>query len=114
MSEHNIEKLVEDTIQSFDGAKRAEPKPFLFTRVIRAINSRGVVQNTWMRIGTFISKPAIAAAGLFLIIFLNTAILVISKKNTDGMNVQLVHPSSRDEFAINTTTIYDIENPDPQ
>ncbi|MBC7535536.1 MAG: hypothetical protein H7258_07590 [Ferruginibacter sp.] len=111
MTGHNIEKLVEDTINSLEAATRAEPKPFLLTRVTASINNQLDAGNAWTRMGAFISRPGIAAAGLMMILLLNTTIFLISTGNSDEAVVTTLNLTARDEFA--TTTIYDIENTEP-
>jgi hypothetical protein len=114
MQKKNIEKLVEETLQSFEAAKRAVPKPFLLTRVMAAIEKNASEKNGWSRASAFISKPAVAAAAIAFIIFINMGILFL-KKNDPGkipgtQNSTLV----TDDFAINAANIYDIENLESQ
>lgn len=112
MRERSIEKLVDNTIGSFDAAKRAEPKPFLFTRVMAAINNQSSMQNTWTRCAAFISKPGIAISGLLLIMLVNITIVLISKNNNEKPGFVQNSINNKDEFAINAGAIYDIENPE--
>lgn len=109
MQHRNIDKLTEDTLQSFDGMKRAEPKPFLFTRVMASVNNGFSTTNNWTRIAAFISKPRIAIAGMLTLLLLNVAIYFMSKRETGFVqNNMLV----KDEFVTNTATIYDSDNLD--
>lgn len=112
MDKQRIEKLVDDTIESFDRAKRAEPKPFLLTRVMAAINSQSPGQNIWTKAAAFISRPGIAIAGLLLIIFVNTAILITNKSDSEQSGAVQNNFTTKDDFAINANTIYYIENPE--
>ncbi len=112
MRKNNIEKIIADTIESLDGAKRAEPKPFLLTRVMAAINSRPATQNIWLRTAAFISKPGIAVAAILVILTLNISIFVINKNDTEITGAVQNNTILKDEFAINAGTIYDIENPE--
>jgi hypothetical protein len=112
MRERDIEKLIDDTMQSMDGAKRAEPVPFLFTRVMASVNNSSFVSNTWTKAAAFISKPGIAIAGLLLLMFLNIAIFFLSKNNTDATGLVQNNSIVKDEFATNAATIYDPENPE--
>lgn len=114
MPKRSIENLVNETIESLDGAKRAEPKPFLLTCVMASINNRVSVQNSWTKLGIFISRPGIAITGLLLVMLLNVTIFFTSKSNTDRSNIGQNNAAAKDEFAINAGTIYDIENPEQQ
>src|SRR5882757_3608935 len=110
MRERDIEKLIDDTMQSMDGAKRAEPKPFLLTRVMASINNRSSISNIWTKAAAFISKPGIAIAGLLLVMFLNVAIFFFSKNSNDTAGMIQNNSIVKDEFATNAVTIYDPEN----
>jgi len=110
MQKRSIEKLVEETLDSLEGAKRAEAKPFLLTRVLAKINSGEETANAWTRISVFLSKPAVALAGLLLIILINAAIIFSNTK--DNENIQNIN-SSKDEFAVNVLSIYESENQEP-
>ena len=63
-----IEQEIEQTLQSLDGAKRAEANPFLFTRIQARMDKKA---NGWERTFSFISKPAIALAIVVLVMAVN-------------------------------------------
>jgi len=67
-SKEKIQQEIEQTLQSLDGARRAEANPFLFTR-IKARMSRKA--NVWERTFSFISRPAIAVAIVVLVMAVN-------------------------------------------
>lgn len=112
MRKRSFEKLVDETFESFDSVKRAEPKAFLLTRVMASVNGRQAGQNIWTKAAAFISRPGIAIAGLLLIVLVNTTIVVISKNNRDQKVLVQSNFAAKDEFAINAAAIYDIENPE--
>jgi hypothetical protein len=66
--QEKIQQEIERTLQSLDGAKRAEANPFLFTRIKARMNKK---TNGWERTFSFISKPIIAVAVLVLIMAVN-------------------------------------------
>jgi hypothetical protein len=111
MQKKSIEKLVEETINSFDGAERSGPKPFLFTRIYARMQNQADPQNIWTRAGSFLSSPRVALAGLLLILTLNATIII---KNTNEENSIVQNTTvAKDEFAINVISIYDTENQEP-
>ena len=113
MQQRNIEKLVDQTINSFDGAERATPKPFLLTRVMAAINERNTGKNPWALAGAFLSRPGIAVAGLACILFVNISVFVLSKNSKKPLSV----PNNSvivDDFAANAANMYDLENLEAQ
>ena len=111
MKKNSIEKLVEETINSFDGAERATAKPFLLTRINARMQNQPGAQNIWAKAGALLGTPRVALAGLLLILALN-ATIIIKNTNTDNTIVQNT-TVAKDEFAINVISIYDIENQEP-
>jgi len=110
MQDRSIEKLVEQTIDSFDGTKRAEAKPFLLTRIFARMQNRSP-QNIWTKAGSLLSTPRVALAGLLVIILINATIIM--QYMGSGSNTAQNTATVKDEFAINMISIYDIENQEP-
>ncbi len=111
MQKKSIEKLVEATINSFDGAERAAAKPFLLTRIYARMQNQADTQNIWTSTGSFLSSPRVALAGLLLILALNATIII---RNTNEENSIVQNTTAvKDEFAINVISIYDTENQEP-
>ena len=111
MKKKDIEKLVEETMNSFDGSSKAEPKPFLLTRINSRLQTESDKKNIWTKLGSILSTPAVAFASLAAIIILNVAIIMqtpVPENNT----TQTTTPA-KDEFAINVISIYDFENQEP-
>jgi hypothetical protein len=108
MMEKNIDRLVDETLNSFDGIERATPRPFLLTRVLAAMQNREA-PSFWTKAGALLSKPAIAFTAVLLILFINGAILVnnLGSQKTKGQTTGI----ARDEFAVAGITMYDLENP---
>ena len=66
-AQEKMQQEIDRTLQSLEGAKRAEANPFLFTR----IQARMKKTNGWDRTFSFISRPAIAVAILLLVMAVN-------------------------------------------
>ena len=108
-----IEQLVEETISSLDGTRRAEAKPFLLTRVLARMRAEeAVTDNIWTKAGAFLSRPGVAMAGLLLVVLVNAAIIISNMNEGTNAVVQQLS-TSKDEFAINVISIYDTENMEP-
>ena len=110
MQQQHIEKLIQETMDSFDGAERATTKPYLLTRILAGMKNQPDTQNAWTKMAAIISKPGIALTGLLLILLLNAAIIF---GNTGNENPVQNLNTSKDEFAINVISIYDNENQEP-
>ena len=80
---HNIEKQIEDTLNSINGIERATPAPYLLTRINQ---QRNKVDTSWLESLTrFLTKPAIAVLVLFFIIMIN--VLIITSGNENSIDV---------------------------
>ena len=79
----DIEKRVEETLNSFDGIQRAEPQPWLFSRVKGRLMQEE--KTAWGAIGSFLARPAIAIAGLCFILILNGFLLFNQEKESSSV-----------------------------
>jgi hypothetical protein len=109
--QENVDKLIEDALNSVEGIVRAEPKPFLLTR-INARMRKGT-ESAWEKAGWFIGRPAVAFTGLCTILFINVMVVMFNKSSTPAAVTELVAQTPADEFSYTVATIYDIENPQP-
>ena len=92
--QENINKMIEEAMSSVDDAQRAEPRPFLLTR-INARMYKGT-ESFWEKAGWFISRPAVAFTGLCMIVLLNVMVVMFNK-TSDSATVaeQGARPSRR-------------------
>ena len=104
-----IEKRVEDALNSLDGIQRAEPQPWLYSRVKGRL-SKEEEKTGWEVISSFLSKPAVAIAGLFLILGLN-GVLVYHQQSGSSVNaIQTELQPSDSESLIASSSSFDYEN----
>jgi hypothetical protein len=106
----NINKLIDEALSSLDGAERATPKPYLFTRLNARMQKEP--ENSWDNVLKFISRPAIALAGLCLVITINAMVVSsnYSGQTTTTADEQYV---SADEYNTSVAVLSDIENIEP-
>jgi hypothetical protein len=78
----DIEKRAEETLNSFDGIQRAEPQPWLFSRVKGRLMQEE--KTGWGMVGSFLSRPVIAIAGLCIILMLNGFLLFNQEKESSS------------------------------
>lgn len=78
-----MNKRIEQALNSLDGAQRAEPQPWLYARVMKKL-SLDDDKTVWGSIGSFLSRPAVAIAGLCLILILNGFLLFKEDGETDN------------------------------
>jgi len=110
MNTKKIARLVNETIDSMDGAERAEPAPYLLTR----INAKMGMQqpSAWERVGAFLSRPGVAFGLAIFLVIIN---LVIHGYG-DTFNSAAIQGSqvSADEYSMNgSSAIFDLENIQP-
>jgi hypothetical protein len=110
MNKHlDIEKRVNGALESLDGIRRAEPRPFFYTRLKARLENEG--KNVWENLGSFLARPAVALAGLVLVLGLN-AFVLIQKDNTSStaMGEELVQ---EEENILTASNSFDYENLEP-
>lgn len=108
-SKEQIQQEIEQTLQSLDGAKRAEANLFLFTRIQARMNKRS---GRWEeRTFSFISKPAIAFAIVILVMAVNGWALFSSGSNeTPGTDTANVSELANEYNVVASVNNYDYEN----
>jgi len=106
---NDIEKRVEETLNSLDGIQRAEPQPWLFSRVKGRLLQEE--KTAWGTIGSFLSRPAIAIAGLCFILMLNGFLLFNrEKESSSAILTNQAEQSLDSESLIASSSSFDYEN----
>src|SRR5690349_12099462 len=102
MNKSDLEKRIDEVLDSVNNIERAVPKPFFFTRLEARLKKEE--HNFWDSLSRLISKPAIAAAALSLVLILNTFVVV---QGMTGAH----HPSNKNDMAsvedLRATSDYD-------
>jgi hypothetical protein len=107
----NINKLIEEAMESVDNVERVEPKPFLLTRIHARMNRE--TASVWEKTGRFITRPAVAFAGLCILLLINITVILSNKASNEVSPTDQVTQNSTDEFSYTVATIYDNENTQP-
>ena len=110
---NDIGKRVEETLNSLDGIKRATPQPWLFSRIKARLSREEAEERTvWGTMGSFLSRPAVAIAGLCLILLFNGALLLNQpgESSSAGIAVQNEQVPSDSESFIASSSSFDFEN----
>lgn len=96
---------IEDIINSFDGAGRAEPTPFFYTRVQANLDKRLEPSASML---SWIMRPAVSFASFSLLLVLNIAAITHFTK-TDKQPVVQSAPgiqSFAQEYNLSVTSVY--------
>ncbi len=109
--EKNIQQKVENALQSLDGIQRAEPAPYLITRINAALASRQP-ETSWSKIAAFISRPVVAFA-LMLVLVLVNGLIILGANSTEADNNMATADNNPYEYAASITSNYDLENVQP-
>lgn len=112
MQRHNdIERRIEETLNSLDGMHRAEANPFIYTRIQAKLAAR---KSVFDKVIAVAGKPAFALAILFIVLVSNVSVMV--QTSTFGSPEQTLEQSSQlavaEEYS-NNVPAYDYENPEP-
>ena len=108
-----IKKKVEEVLISLDGIKRAEPQPWLFSRIKAKLGREQAEEKTvWGALGSFLSRPAVAIGGLCMIILLNGVLLLNrpTKISSTVIAAQSEQTASDNESYIASSSSFDFEN----
>ena len=112
MKKENLDKLVQDTLSSLDGATRAEPAPFLLTRINARIANAQESSSVWERAGWMLTRPKVAFSVLVAIVIMN--FLIITSASDSGSATSSTTQVNTDEYSLNTaSSLYDFENAQP-
>ena len=103
-----INKLIEEALSSVDDAQRAEPRPYLLTRINARMNKE--TASVWEKAGRFITRPAVAFTGLCMIVLLNVMVVMYNKIPDSTTVADQTAQTQADEFSYTAVTIYDNDN----
>ena len=108
----DINKKVEEVLGSLDNIQRAEPQSFFFTRVNARLKRDE--KSFWETTGAFLARPAVAIAGLCVILALNVFILIQKETTTSPALVsETTNQPQEDENIFAAVNTYDYENLEP-
>ena len=109
-NEEHINRLTNEALNSLDGSGRATPKPYLLTRINARMQKEK--ETSWDNALKFISRPAVALAGICLVIAVNA--MVIGYNYTEKTTIASEDATaSVDEYSGSVTVLNDIENVEP-
>lgn len=107
--EKNLEKRIEETLNSLHAINRATPKPYLLTRINARLDKQ--VKSVWENMALFISRPLVMVMGLCLLIILNVSVILVNKtKNNTVAERTLSTGTDEEEYAVSFATIDNTEN----
>lgn len=111
MNNEQLNKLVDDTLNSFDGVQRANPRPYLFTRLNAKMQKNA--GGSWDNALRFLSRPAVAMACVLLVVAINAMVFTMHRQSNIG-SVNSEEPiAAIDGYNGTVSILRDIENIEP-
>lgn len=110
MDKNNIQKLVNQAMESMDGAQKASPAPYLLTRINARMQNADRAVGFWEKLLMAFTKPAIAFPALAIVFALNFWLITKSGSDTKALTneYKLV---TNDDYSLSTaTSLFDFEN----
>jgi hypothetical protein len=105
----DIQRKIDEAMESIANIKRAEPAPFFYTRLDARL--RREETNFWERLNGVVTRPVFALTTIMLVLVMNIFVAV----NEAPLNLDV--PSDGTEMAtaddLGTNSFYDIENVQP-
>jgi hypothetical protein len=108
MNNHQLNKIVEESLHSLDGCKRAEAPAFLFTRIAARL-AADPQPNCWLRLGAILSRPVVAICCILMVLVINFMVVKSAPQSISGN--QQADPG--EELAFGMPSLIDLEIPEP-
>ena len=107
---NDIDKRVEETLNSLDGMRRAEANPFLYTRIkARLQQPRSGLERLILLAG----KPAFAFLVLVIVLATNLMVMLKGTAEASAVKQEQTQFAVADEYHLDVPALYDYENPEP-
>lgn len=106
-NKQDIERRIDEVMDSVGNLQRAMPNPFFYTRLEARLMKEE--KSFWERISRMITRPAIAAITVSLVLFLNTLVAIEGVRTE--VEPEMTEVATLDD--LHSTTFYDIENNQP-
>mgnify|MGYP000864621173 CR=1 FL=1 len=114
MNNEQLNKWIDETLNSLDGMQRANPKPYLFTRLTAKMQHKE--SRSWDNALRFLSRPAVAIASVLLVVAVNTMVFTMHQK-TGNTPATITNDDPQyaaiDGYNGSVSILRDIENIEP-
>lgn len=111
---NNFDKELNKDFSSIEGIRRAEAPSWFFTKLeARMLRQANNSKNYWVNISAWLARPAVTLAGIFIIIFINVAVLFFKTFASNDSLAVASEQTSSDEYSQVSTTLFDYETIKP-
>ena len=104
----DIQKRVEEAMNSILNIAQPAPQPFFYTRVMARIEKQE--NSGWEKISRLVSRPAVAFVTVFMVLMLNIYV-AFNETSSSTNSPEMSEVATADDLG--TNTFYDIENVQP-
>ena len=104
----DIQKRIDEAMDSILNIGQATPQPFFYTRLVARIERQD--NNGWERVTGFISRPAFAFITVSMVLMLNIYV-ALNETSPSANSSEISEVATADDLG--TNTFYDIENVQP-
>lgn len=106
----DINRKIEDTLNSLEGIKKASASSFFFTRLEARMQKK---KNVWDEVSSFVSRPVIVFAGILLILLINATVIFTSSTLNTTSEKQNNELATVDEYSQVSSSFYEFVNTKP-
>lgn len=111
MEDEFINKKIDAVLQSADEIERAEPRPFLFTRIEARMQNE---KNIWSKISSFVARPVVAFACICFVLIINAMVIFLANTSGNALTQNSTELAAPDEYSqASATSLYEFENVKP-
>ncbi len=107
---HEMDRRVEETLNSLDGIRRAEANPFLYTRIRARLDKP---RHAFERVVVLAGKPAFAFLVLVIVLVTNVVVMMKGSAEASAVKQEQTQFAVADEYHLDVPALYDYENPEP-
>jgi hypothetical protein len=104
----DIQKRVEEAMDSILNIAQAAPQPFFYTRLMARIKKQE--NSAWEKISRLVSRPAVAFITVSMVLMLNIYV-AFNETSSSTSSPDMSEVATADDLG--TNTFYDIENVQP-
>ncbi|RPE08976.1 hypothetical protein EGT74_18355 [Chitinophaga lutea] len=108
----DIQHETEQTMRSLDGAERAEPAPYFYTRLMARMQQARPA-DAWDRLIALITRPSVAITALILVLGANGFMFVSQLNNSTELVETTRQQTFADEYQLGINTFYEYEKTEP-
>ena len=106
----DIERKIDETLNSLEGMRRAEANPFLLTRIEQRLQRS---RSFFERLVVLTGRPAYALVLLCLVVVTNLTVIFTQSAATSAIAREQTQLAVADEYHLDVPALYDYENPEP-